>query len=46
MALVGWIVTIRRPGLTIEGTDTVMFLGMFSRKAVEQACVARGWRFR
>jgi len=33
-------------GLTIEGTDTVMVLGMFSRKAVQQACLARGWRFR
>jgi hypothetical protein len=46
MALVGWIVTIRRPGLTIERTDMVTFLGIFSRKAVEQACVARGWRSR
>jgi hypothetical protein len=34
-----------KPGLTIEGTDTVMLLGIFSRKAVQQACLARGWRF-
>jgi hypothetical protein len=32
-------------GLTIEGTDAVMTLGLFSRKAVQQACLARGWRF-
>ncbi|MGH3204273.1 MAG: hypothetical protein ACRDOA_02650 [Streptosporangiaceae bacterium] len=32
-------------GLTIEGTNTVMVLGVFSRKAVQQACLARGWRF-
>jgi len=34
-----------RLGLTIVGTDMVMFLGSFSRKAVRQACLARGWRF-
>lgn len=34
-------------GLAIMGTDTVMNLGLlFSRKAVRQACRARGWRFR
>jgi hypothetical protein len=33
-------------GLAIEGTDTVMVLGIFSRRAVQQACLARGWRFR
>jgi hypothetical protein len=34
-------------GLAIMGTDTVMDLGLlFSRKAVRQACRARGWRFR
>jgi hypothetical protein len=33
-------------GLTIDGTDTVMVLGIFSRRAVQQACLARGWRFR
>ena len=34
-------------GLGIMGTDTVMDLGLlFSRKAVRQACLARGWRFR
>jgi hypothetical protein len=33
-------------GLAIEGTDTVMDLGLlFSRKAVRQACRARDWRF-
>ena len=33
-------------GLTIAGTGTVIFLGgFFSRKAVRQACLARGWRF-
>jgi hypothetical protein len=34
-----------RLGLTIVGTETVMLLGTFSRKAVRQACLARGWRF-
>jgi hypothetical protein len=34
-----------RLGLTIAGTETVMLLGTFSRKAVRQACLARGWRF-
>ena len=34
-------------GLAMTGTDTVMDLGLlFSRKAVQQACLARGWRFR
>jgi len=34
-------------GLAMTGTDTVMDLGLlFSRKAVQQACRARGWRFR
>jgi hypothetical protein len=33
-------------GLAIEGTDTVMDLGLFfSRRAVRQACRARDWRF-
>ena len=32
-------------GLTIVGTDTVITLGFFSRKAVKQACRAHGWRF-
>jgi hypothetical protein len=32
-------------GLTVVGSDTVMLLGAFSRKAVRQACLARGWRF-
>jgi len=32
-------------GLTIVGTDTIITLGFFSRKAVKQACRARGWRF-
>src|SRR5579859_789876 len=34
-----------RLGLTITGSGTVMPLGSFSRKAVRQACMARGWRF-
>ena len=34
-----------RLGLTIAGSGTVMLLGSFSRKAVRQACLARGWRF-
>jgi hypothetical protein len=38
---------IRTLGLAITSTDTVMDLGLlFSRKAVRQACAARGWRFR
>jgi len=45
-----WVKQLRgriwKPGLTIEGTDTVMILGIFSRQAVQQACLARGWRFR
>jgi hypothetical protein len=32
-------------GLTISGTGAVILLGRFSRKAVHQACLARGWRF-
>jgi hypothetical protein len=32
------------PGLTIAGTGTIIFLGFFSRKAIRQACLARGWR--
>ncbi len=32
-------------GLTIAGTGTVIFLSFFSRKAIRQACLARGWRF-
>jgi hypothetical protein len=44
-----WVKQLRgrtwRLGLTISGTDTVMLLGTFSRKAVRQACLARGWRF-
>lgn len=32
-------------GLTIAGTDTVITLGIFSRRAVRQACRSRGWRF-
>jgi hypothetical protein len=31
----------------MTGMDTAMDLGLlFSRKAVQQACLARGWRFR
>jgi hypothetical protein len=34
-------------GLAMTGMDTAMDLGLlFSRKAVQQACLARGWRFR
>ncbi len=44
-----WVKQLRgriwKLGLSIEGTDTVMFLGIFSRKTVAQACVVRGWRF-
>ena len=44
-----WVKELRgrtwRLGLTIVGTDTVMLLGTFSRKAVQQACLARRWRF-
>ena len=44
-----WVKQLRgrtwRLGLTIVGTDTIMLLGTFSRKAVRQACLARGWRF-
>jgi hypothetical protein len=32
-------------GLCIAGTDTIIFLCLFSRSAVRQACLARGWRF-
>jgi hypothetical protein len=38
---------IRTLGLAMTGTDTVMDLGLlFPRKAVQQACLARGWSFR
>ena len=44
-----WVKQLRgriwKLGLTIEGTDTVMSLGIFSRKAIQQACLDRGWRF-
>jgi hypothetical protein len=44
-----WVKQLRgriwRLGLTISGTDSVMVLGTFSRKAVRQACLARRWRF-
>ena len=44
-----WVKQLRgrfwRLGLTIIGTDTVMLLGTFSRPVVQQACLARGWRF-
>ena len=44
-----WVKQLRgrtwRLGLTVSGTDAVMLLGTFSRKAVQQACQARGWRF-
>lgn len=44
-----WVKQLRgrtwRLGLTCSGTDAVMLLGTFSRKAVQQACLARGWRF-
>jgi hypothetical protein len=32
-------------GLCVAGTDTIIFLSLFSRSAVRQACLARGWRF-
>jgi len=28
----------------LAGTGTIIFLGFFSRKAIRQACLARGWR--
>jgi hypothetical protein len=31
--------------LTIAGSGTGIVLGFFSRVAVRQACLARGWRF-
>ena len=31
--------------LTIAGSGTGIVLGFFSRKAVRQACLTRGWRF-
>ena len=31
--------------LTIAGSGTGIVLGLFSRNAVRQACLARGWRF-
>jgi hypothetical protein len=44
-----WVKQLRgrawRLGLTFVATDSVMLLGTFSRKAVQQACLARGWRF-
>jgi hypothetical protein len=44
-----WVKQLRgriwKLGLSIVGTDTVIFLGNFSRKTVQQACVARGWCF-
>ena len=44
-----WVRPLRgrvwRMGLTIEGTDTVLFVGVFSRRPVQDACLARGWRF-
>lgn len=44
-----WVKQLRgrawRLGLTIVGTDAVMVLGTFSRTPVQQACLARGWRF-
>ena len=44
-----WVKQLRgriwRLGLTVPGTDAVMLLGTFSRKTVQQACLARGWRF-
>ena len=44
-----WVKELRgrtwRLGLTVAGTDTVMLLGAFSRKLVQQACLAHGWRF-
>jgi hypothetical protein len=32
-------------GLSVAGTDTAILLSLFSRNAVRQACLARGWRF-
>jgi hypothetical protein len=44
-----WVKQLRgrawRLGLTFVTTDSVMLLGTFSRKAVQRACLARGWRF-
>jgi hypothetical protein len=44
-----WVKELRgrtwRRGLTIVGTDAILLLGTFSRAPVEQACLARGWRF-
>jgi hypothetical protein len=44
-----WVKQLRgriwRLELTVPGTDAVMLLGTFSRKTVQQACLARGWRF-
>ena len=31
--------------LTVAGSGTGIVLGFFSRNAVRQACLARGWRF-
>ena len=31
--------------LTIAGSGTGIVLGFFSRNAVRQACLARGWRY-
>jgi hypothetical protein len=33
------------PELTIAGSGSGIALGFFSRNAVRQACLARGWRF-
>lgn len=44
-----WVKQLRgrtwRLGLTVAGTADVMIVGTFSRKAVQQACLARGWQW-
>jgi len=35
----------RRPGLTIDGSDQALPLGLFSVRKVKQACMAKGWEF-
>lgn len=35
----------RRPGLAIDGADLVLPLGLFSIRAVKQACQSKGWEF-
>jgi hypothetical protein len=35
----------RQPGLTIEGTGTVIPLPFFSKKDVRRQCLAAGWSF-